>query len=379
MTKIVDSDKELDKLCETLRACKSVGVDLEGDGMYHFREKICLLQFSDGRDSWIVDPLKAKQISKLAPFFSDPSTEKIFHGCDYDIKSLYRDYKIIANNVFDTEIAARFTGVTYSGLDHLLLDFFGVKTEKKYQKKDWSKRPLKEEMLEYAEKDAFYLVQISKILKERLIKLKRLDWACEESLILSKSRVLKNENTHLFESFKGAGRLDRRSLAILEELLKFRYNIAEKTDRPLYKIIPNKLIIDVAEKKDGSKKALKSVMSKGYYKRYASRISDIVNKALKIPESKLPVFWVKKHKNKLNNNGTLISKKLRKWRLSKSDELCLDTGLVANNALIDEIARTRPASMEELSELTNIKNWQKKEFGGEILEILKSMNSDCKN
>ncbi|MDY0362154.1 MAG: HRDC domain-containing protein [Desulforegulaceae bacterium] len=370
MTIIVERDKDLETLCTHLKSCEKVGVDLEGDGMYHFREKICLIQLSDGVSDWIIDPLKAKKIEILAPFFFDPKILKIFHGADYDIKSLYRDYGIVVNNLFDTEIAARFAGLRLSGLDHLMMDFLGVKTEKKYQKKDWSIRPLPNDMLDYAAMDSRYLIEICEILREKLKSLKRLDWVYEESSNISESRFVKKMEVPYFTSFKGAGKLDRRSLAVLEGLLKFRYSVARKKDKPLYKIIPNKTIIKIAEKKAEKESELKNIMSPGHYRRFGSRISGIVQNAMVIPNSGLPCYPKKKKPKNLSHFSCLRSKNLRQWRMEKSNELDLDPGIILNNSLVCEIAEKNPLYWSELFE-TQLKRWQIREFGKEIIDVLK--------
>lgn len=371
MTIIVESDKELDDICIYLKSCEKVGVDVEGDGMYHFKEKICLLQLSDGENDWVIDTLKVNNVSKLSSFFFDPSVKKIFHGADYDIKSLYRDYGIVVNNIFDTEIASRFAGLKFSGLDNILLSFLGVETEKKYQKKDWSVRPLSEEMLEYAAMDAHYLISLTDILKEKLKKLGRLNWVYEESSKISESRFIKKCERPYFTSFKGAGRLDSRSLAILEGLLKFRYGIARKKDKPLYKILPNKLIINLAEKKTSSENEIKTIMTPGHYKRFGRQVISIVQRAMDIPSSSLPKYPKAKRERSFDHRAAIRAKKLREWRQEKAGELDLDIGLVLNNSLLAEIAENNPESLQELMGVTSIKYWQKKEFGEEILNLIK--------
>jgi ribonuclease D len=373
MTRIVDNTSELEELCKYLKSCRQVGVDIEGDGMYHFREKVCLLQLSDGKNNFIVDPLQAFDLHKLAPFFFDPGVEKIFHGADYDIKSLYRDYGIVVNNLFDTEIASRFAGLKYSGLDNLLMSFLGVKTEKKYQKKDWSVRPLSDDMLDYAAKDSQYLIEISNILKKKLKDLKRFEWVMEESANISEARFARKVDRPYFTSFKGAGKLDSRSLAVLELLLKFRYGLARKKDKPLYKILPNSVIIKVAEKKPEEIRELKKIMSPGHYKRFSSQIFDIVKKAQNIDEKDLPRYPKKVRKKRLDSKTAARIQKLKEWRMDKSVKLGLDPGLVLNNNGLSEIAEKNPKDADQLLDMS-VKRWQKNEFGEKIVEVIKNSN-----
>ena len=79
----------------------SEAVDLEADSMFHFTEKICLLQVGTPKATYIIDPLTIPNIIPLAEIFADPAINKIFHGADYDVRSLYRDFKITINNLLN--------------------------------------------------------------------------------------------------------------------------------------------------------------------------------------------------------------------------------------------------------------------------------------
>ena len=189
--------------------------------MFHFREKVCLIQIASQRHLFIVDPIGVKDLSALKPLFANRRIKKVFHGSDYDVRSLFRDFDIVVHNLFDTELASRFLGFQQSGLDAMLQTFFNVKLEKKYQKKDWSMRPLPEAMITYAAKDVHHLLPLAKRLKKDLSKKNRLTWVEEECDLLSKVRPNATHTGPLFLSFKGAGRLPPEDLAVLEALLAF--------------------------------------------------------------------------------------------------------------------------------------------------------------
>ncbi len=105
--------------------------------------------------------------------------------------------------------------------------FFSVDIDKKFQKKDWSKRPLPKEMTVYASTDVMYLLPLAEILIRQLEEIGRLDWVREECDDLAKVRHDLTDAGPLFLKFKGAGRLKSRSLAVLEALLQFRKQVAE--------------------------------------------------------------------------------------------------------------------------------------------------------
>src|SRR4029078_8355568 len=83
-------------------------------------------------------------------------------------------------NIFDTRIASQLLGIKSFGLAALLEQFFCAQIDKKYQRADWSLRPLTPGMLDYAAQDTDHLLDLRDELKSRLEKLGRLEWAKEE-------------------------------------------------------------------------------------------------------------------------------------------------------------------------------------------------------
>ncbi|MDY0378799.1 MAG: ribonuclease D, partial [Desulfobacterales bacterium] len=146
--RIVDTFEDLQRVAEGFETQRSVAVDLEADSMYHFQERVCLIQMASRNLSVVIDPLKIGDLSPLRSVFENPRIQKIFHGADYDVRSLYRDFSFNINQMFDTQVACRFLGIRQTGLDAVLQERFGIRLDKKYQKKDWSRRPLPPEMIE---------------------------------------------------------------------------------------------------------------------------------------------------------------------------------------------------------------------------------------
>ena len=372
--KIIDTVAGLEKAVRTLEKGKAVAVDMEADSMYHFQEKVCLVQMATEKSTIVVDPLQVKNFSSLKPLFSNPDIKKIFHGADYDVRSFYRDFKIEINNLFDTEVACRFLGNEGTGLEAVLKKYLDISLNKKYQKKDWSKRPLPQEMIDYAARDVIYLFALAEICEKELEKKGRLAWVLEECDSLSKVRTVLSNEEPLFLKFKGAGRLKSRSLAVLEALLQFRKSVAEKKDRPLFKIIGNNSIMKITTEKPVTLRRLKGIkaLSGKQINMYGNDLIKVVAGALKIPESKLPVYPRKKAPVLPYEVFGRI-KALKSWRASKARALEIDSGMIFNNALITFIAIQNPVDRRAIERIKEMKNWQKKEFGQEIITLLRSL------
>src|SRR3990170_2499349 len=215
----IETLPRLEAAARILGQAKIIGVDLEADSMYRYFEKVCLLQIATESASYIMDPLALRDLSALHPVFSDPRIRKVFHGADYDIRSLYRDFRLEVENLFDTQLACKFLGLKETGLEAMLRSRFQVELNKKYQRADWSRRPLSPEMVEYAAMDGGYLIPLARMLEKELEEKGRLSWVKEECLFLRKVRFTPPSHAPLYLKVKEAFLLDPTSLAVLEALL----------------------------------------------------------------------------------------------------------------------------------------------------------------
>jgi ribonuclease D len=371
---MIDSIPKLEKFAGRLENQKIIGVDLEADSMYHFKEKVCMIQIATQHTTAVIDPLQIKNLSVLKPVFRRADIQKIFHGADYDVRSLHRDFRISVNNLFDTELACRFLGYRESGLEAVLKNRFNVHLNKKYQRKDWSKRPLPKEMIAYAAKDVHYLVPLAKGLHQELKHKGRLSWVAEECIYLSRVRAANTNSGPLFPGFKGAGKLGPRGLAVLEALLQLRKKMAQQQDRPLFRIIGNKSLIVLAERRPQSIRKLQKteVLGAKQIDRYGKAIIAAVKKALQIPAADLPKY----PRKTAPHVPAIVAKRvkeLRNWRDHLAKRLQIDPTIICTKALISAIAVQRPLTPSGLLKMKELKNWQATEFGSDIIEILKTV------
>lgn len=370
---IVVSSEALADLVRRLRDETVLAFDLEADSLHHYQEKVCLIQVSSVSETVLIDPLALSDLSPLAAIMADPAIRKVFHGADYDIRSLHREYGIEVNNLFDTMIACQFLGCREVGLAAVLKERFGLELDKRYQKADWSRRPLPQEMIEYAVKDTCLLIELSRQLEEELTKKGRLSWVMEEFELLSRVRAVSHQNEPLFLRFKGAAAMEPRALAALEELLRFRDETARRRDLPAFKVMSSETIRELAEKrplKPGELKEIPTLTPK-LVNRYGSIIIDAVARAMEVPEDELPHYPVTRRKRP-NRRSEEMLKELKSWREARARELKVDGWIVANNNLLEELAEKNPSDIKGLEEIAAIKRWQRQEFGAELTALFAS-------
>jgi ribonuclease D len=365
---LIETLPRLETAARILGQAAIIGVDLEADSLYHYYEKVCLLQITTESASFILDPLGLEDLSDLSPIFSNPRIRKVFHGADYDIRSLYRDFRIRVENLFDTQLACKFLGLRETGLEAVLRSRFQVELNKKFQRADWSQRPFSPEMLEYAALDGRYLIPLARMLQKELEEKDRLSWVEEECQGMAKVRFGPSRPAPLYLKVKGAALLDPKSLAVLDGLLKFREARAQKSDLPPFKILRNEILLDLAIKKPVSLEEMEKekALSPKQIDRYGTGLLREINRAMVLSQEDLPVV---PRESRPNFPAAAVKriKALKKWRDRQAKELELEPGTLLNNALINAVALENPRSLRELEEIPGMKKWLITHFGREIL------------
>lgn len=370
LTPILNRDDQVAELARWLAREQVIAVDLEADSMHSYHEKVCLLQVTAGAETLLIDPLQVKNLDPLKPVLADPSIRKIFHAADYDLRCLYRDFGIEINGLFDTMICAQLLGEERIGLADLLGKYFDVQLDKRYQRADWSKRPLSPEMVRYAAEDTRHLHRLAELFETRLKELDRLEWATEEFALQEDVRFTDYDGP-LFIKVKGAVNLAPPQLGILEELLHWRESKAERRDLPPFKVIGNKELLSLAAAAPASLQELKD--TEGLPPRLADRFGNALLEAVQrgrlIPEAELPAFPKLATRQRRDLQAEARLNKLKQWRRKAAETCKLDPGVLINNALLEELARRNPQHPSDLQDIPGMKNWQRRELGAGILDL----------
>jgi ribonuclease D len=371
-TPILTTSAEVKVLADELRGEAILAVDLEADSMHRYREQVCLLQLSVPGRTVLIDPLAGAELAPLAGLFADPAVRKIFHAADYDLRSLYRDFRLEVRGLFDTMISAQLLGEEKIGLNDVLGKYFGVTLDKRFQRADWSIRPLSAAMVAYAAEDTRHLHRLVELFEARLLELGRRDWAAEEFGILEGVRFSESERGPLCLRLKGAGPLDRRQLGVLEELLQWREREAERRDRPPFQVIGNAILLALARQSPRTATALAAmaVLPERLRDRHGRDLLAAIARGMELPSSDLPV-WPKTPRLERDPavDGRLTI--LKGWRRDKAAALGIDPGVLINNALLELLARENPATTAQLAASPGLKNWQRRELGTELLAALR--------
>lgn len=150
----------------------AIAVDTETLGLNPLRDRLCVVQLSDGRGDEHLVRFRAGHYAapKLARLLADPGRLKIFHFGRFDIAVLKHYLAVDVAPVYCTKIASRLirTYTDRHGLKDLAKETIGVDLSKQQQSSDWGSETLSEAQKDYAASDVRYLHQIKAVLDERL-------------------------------------------------------------------------------------------------------------------------------------------------------------------------------------------------------------------
>ena len=348
-------------------ACQTrVAVDTESNSLHAFREKVCLLQFSTPSADYIVDPLALKDLGGLAPIFSEPSIEKIFHASEYDLICLRRDFGFSFSNLFDTMHAARVLGYPAVGLDRLLGDKFGIKIDKRHQKANWSARPLTKEQIHYARLDTHYLFDLRDTLEAELMQSTRLQFAREDFERACRIEDAKPKmNGASWERFSGRKDLTQRELTVVAHLCQFRDREAERLDRPPYKVVMDDVLIALAKNPPEAKVDLSAAgLSEKQIRIWGDMVFGAIQRGLEAP-------LVEKKRDDPKSDAVLRRlEKLKVWRKQKGMDLKVESDIILPKPYLALLSEHPPKDLADLKSLMKDAPARLETFGVEILKTL---------
>ena len=192
----------------------------------------------------------------------------------------------------------------------------------------------------------------------------------EEFALMETARFTEHEGPLCLRT-KGAGMLDRRQLAVLEELLQWREGEAKRRDCAPFKVFGGKGLLEIARHAPLSLQGLVAI--EGVFPRlvdrYGKKILAAVQAGLELPNDRLPIY----PRTPRTEKDPAADKRLvalKSWRKGKAEALKIDPGLLINNALLETLSRQVPQTVAQLEQMPGLKNWQRRVLGEDILTVL---------
>ena len=362
----VDDHNKLNRMVEDLSMQTRIAVDTESNSLHAYRERVCLIQFSTPKKDYVVDPLALDNLGSLASLFVNVKIEKIFHAAEYDLLCLKRDYGYKFKNIFDTMQASRILGYQFVGLDNILAEKFDIKVDKRHQKANWGARPLTHAQLDYARMDTHYLIVLRDILETELKEKERWGYALDDFSLACKVNDPKEKlNGSSWKRFSSRKDVSPRELTILSELTMCRDAIAERMDRPTFKVIPDNILLDIAKNIPEKDVDLAGIgLSPKQIRLWGDQILAATKRGVELP-------LVKREQPERPKDAVLKRlDMLKTWRKKVAEEMKVESDIILPKIYLHLLAEHPPKDVNELKSVMSESPFRYDLYGEQIYKLI---------
>jgi len=339
---LIDQPGQLAPLLEALDRVTEVTLDTEADNMFHYRVRLCLMQFLVGESVFLLDVLAPIDLTPLWPRLAQKHL--VMHGSDFDLRLLHDLCGFRAKSLFDTVLAGQILGRARVGLASLIEDEFQVQLDKEGQRANWSKRPLTQKLLDYAALDVWYLPTLRDLMTRQLRRTGRLSWLEQQcaAQIESGAQGFAPSGENDWRIGKSE-RLRGRGLAVLHAVWHWREEQARRLDTPPFKVCNNDLLLHLAygaEDGDAAAAVLAKISLGKRHLRLIGSLTAAVQAGYDRDPSTLP-----RRPGRDPSHQPLTQEELARLDRIKEDRdriasgLAIEPTLIANRSQLSQIAR----------------------------------------
>ena len=236
-----------DTLVQAVSEHERIGVDTEFMREKTYFAQLCLVQIATPDEIYCVDPLSDGEHRDFWQALL--ARNWVVHSARQDIEVIWQLAGTMPAAIFDTQIAAGLLGYpAQMGYAGLVKELFDADMDKSHTRADWTRRPLKEAWLQYAAEDVEHLLPAHELLRDRLEREGRLEWALQDAALLLDPGLYEVGDGQAIERLKGARNLRGRRRAAAARLATWREAEAIRRDRPRQWIVRDNVLLEIANK-----------------------------------------------------------------------------------------------------------------------------------
>lgn len=366
-TRFVDTPQELSVAVEAIRRAPIVGFDTEFVGEATYQPILCLIQVSTADQIFVIDPLVRLDLNDFWQALTDPDREVVALAARQELLFCLRYAGRLPGTVFDPQLAAGLVGFSYP-LSHtnMVQRVLNTRIDGGESYTDWRKRPLTPKQLGYAADDVRFLLRIRKALLDKAEEMGRTEWLKSECAKLAQ-RVAESDSEDRWWRVSGASGMDRRGLAILREIWKWRDDTARVADLPPRRVLGDDLLMAVVKRKPKTVAdlfALRGFERPNLRKGGEDMVRAVV-RGLAVPEHELPELLRRDDPPQVQILGSLASI----LGNSLAAEHQIDMALLATSADLQEFVRWRLGLNDEAPPQL-MEGWRGEILGQPMIELL---------
>jgi ribonuclease D len=226
----------------------TIAMDIEAETNLHaYGERLCLIQAFDGQKKVLIDPFNIDN-DLIKSFFEDRNILKVIYDASSDLSLMKNAYGIEVKSVLDLRPAVALLNLEKQDLHSVIASELGVYLEKKakFQKHDWTKRPISGEAIEYALNDVTYLLQLKDVLLNKLHEKQLM-----ESFILNNLKIQNKDYTRSpgekYNRISGYQKLKYNEKLIAQEVSDIIEKYARLYNIPAYWVIKKNDIVEIVK------------------------------------------------------------------------------------------------------------------------------------
>jgi ribonuclease D len=370
-----EQDRALEELAKGARAAGRFALDTEFVGEGRYRTLLCLVALATPQTSAmaerieLLDPLQQElDGTALSSLLADPGVQVVVHAGRQDIALLRRRLQTEVQNVFDTQVAAGFAGLSaQASYESLLAELLGVRIAKSASFTRWDTRPLSSEQRAYAREDVVHLLELAAELERRLQALGRLEWAREECEPLERASDERDLEA-IFERLPRVRSLTATARPVARELLEWREQTAARQDRPVQSILADPALMEIARRRPSSRSELEQIRGAGggHVRRRAEELLAAVQRGAQRPPE--PPAEARRQPPSRPEDAPLVALSEALVR-AHSLEARIAYELVASRADLQAIVTSLRVGEDE-PPVRTLRGWRRELVGEELLRLL---------
>jgi ribonuclease D len=246
----VATQAEFDEVIDILCAEPRYAIDTEFHRERTYYPKLALVQLGWADQIVLVDPL-AVDMTAMRRLFASPSIA-VFHAAQQDLDVLTFAIDAVPERMFDTQLAAGFTGYSTPSLLSLLHAELGVTASKGDRLTDWLRRPLTSDQQHYAAGDVAHLLELHDRLTAKLESMSRLQWALDACEELRCRPAGASDPEQAWLRLKDVRVLKAKARGVAQAVAAWRERRAASVDVPVRQILPDLAILGISQKHPSS-------------------------------------------------------------------------------------------------------------------------------
>ncbi|MDX1754903.1 MAG: HRDC domain-containing protein [Marinobacter sp.] len=260
-------------------AGEPLALDTEFERVSTFYPIPGLVQVGAGDGLYLIDPDVAAASNQFRQVLADPDTPKLLYAMSEDLELFRHWLDIRPAGVLDLQIGVALAGAGFSvGYARIVETLFNQSLDKSATRSDWLKRPLSAAQQAYALEDIRYLAPLY-------------DWVCEQLQAKGLMKALAEESTRFADDLyqqddpashylrlRGGWALDERRQQVLQRITQWREQECRDRDRPRNRVLPDAVLIALAERLPRNKAELQSVkdMPAVVVRRFGDRLLSLI-------------------------------------------------------------------------------------------------------